>query len=560
MTGRIENAVRDVERHWVWALAGLLLLAGGLWMFMGRGLSFRYDDWNFVVNDYGGGVHSLLKAHVGNISIFPIGDYKILFHLVGLDHYAVFRLQVVVLHLICGVLIFVLAARRIPHAPALLAAALILFLGAAWEDLLWGFQVGYLMSVTGGLATWVLLERSGRWNDIAAMLCLLVAAGSSSLGIAIMVGVAVELAWRGQGRRGWIVAVPAVLYALWYLGYGESQVTFNSLVNAPGYAADLAAAAFGGLVGRGLEWGRPIAVVAVLVLLRRLTRPLPVSPRLAGLLATGIALWVVTAVARSTISPPESSRYIYLGAIVIVLTGVELLQDVTITPRLTALAAPLVGYCAITGFTLLHIGADSFREWSNVVTAELGALELAAGYAPPEYQLDPVRAPDIFAGRYLHTVRAIGSSPADSPAKMLEADAEARAAADTVLLRLEAPGLRPLGNTQLSPLTPPPAITSLTLATQSRHAECVQLTPVDGGHMSSTLTLPRSGVLIRNEGADTVTLALKRFGESFVQLTSVVDPHSQGVLSPFPDSATARVPWQLQLSSASRISVCGLAG
>ncbi len=95
------------------------------------------------------------------------------------------------------------------------------------------------------------------------MVCLIVSAGSSSLGIPIMVGVAVELAWLRRWRAGWIVIVPAVLYVVWYLSYGESQITRNGLINAPGFAADLAAAAFGGLIGRGLDWGRPLALLGL---------------------------------------------------------------------------------------------------------------------------------------------------------------------------------------------------------------------------------------------------------------------------------------------------------
>ena len=206
--------------------------------------------------------------------------------------------------------------------------------------------------------------------------------------------------------------VPALLYAIWYLHYGESEITKNGLINAPGFAADLAAAAFGGLIGRGLEWGRPLALIGLLLILRRVASPTPMSARLAGLVATGLSLWAITAVARSTISQPEASRYVYLGAVVIVLIGVELLRDVTISPRATGLAALLVAFCAVTGLTLLHAGATGLRATSRTVTAELGALELAATRAPANYRPDPQRAPQIEAGPYLHTVRAIGSSPA----------------------------------------------------------------------------------------------------------------------------------------------------
>jgi hypothetical protein len=552
--GLLERTVEAVERHSVWALAGLLVLSGAVVMYMGRGLSFYYDEWEWLLHDYGGGIQLMLHDHAGNISFFPAAIYKVLFRVVGFNHYAVFRLDVVILNLICGALIYVMAARRIPRVPALLAAALILFLGSAWEDLLWGFQVGYLLSVASGLATLALLERSGRRNDIAAMLCLVVAAGSSSLGVPIMVGVGVELA--RQRRRAWIVLVPAALYVLWYLSYGVSQITQNGVLDTPSYSTDLAASAFGGLVGRGLEWGRPLALVGLLAVVRHLTRPFAVSARLASLLAAVLTLWIITGLARSTLGAPESSRYIYLGAVLIVLIGVELLRGVTITPRMSAIATPIVILCAFTSLTVMHTGALGLRTTSKTVIAQLGALELARAYAPPSYRPNPEKAPPVYAGLYLHAVRSIGSSPADTPAEILASEPPARAAADAVLLALEAPSLRPLGRARLSPLAPAPTITSLNQGTRSQQAECVQLRPLAGGPMTSTLNVPSDGVVIRNEGSAPAALALRRFGATFDPLPDSAASHSENVLSLPADAA--QIPWQLQLVSATRLSVCGL--
>jgi len=552
----LERAIAATERRWRWALAALMLLDALLLLYMGRGLTFFYDEWEFIARDYGGGIHVLLTAHGGNISIFPVASYKILFHLVGLHHYAVYRLVVVVLHLLSAGLVFVLAARRIPRVPALLATALVLFLGAAWEDLLWAFQVGYMLSIAGGLATWVLLERDDRRGDVAAMLCLTVAAGSSSLGIALMVGVAVELAWRRQWRRGFLVAVPAALYVLWYLTHGESQVTRESLINTPGYVADLMAAAVGGLVGRGLDWGRPLALVGLLVLVRRLARPLPVSARLAGLLATGLALWTVTALARSTISPPESSRYIYLGAVVIVLVGVELLRGVALGPRAVGLAAALTAYAALTGLTLMHAGATGLRKTSQIVTAELGALELAAAHAPPGYQPDPVKAPPVMAGSYLHTVRAIGSSPADTPAEIAAADSTSRAAADGVLVALEAPTATPLATATPSPGAPTPSVIAASGANVTGHGPCLEIAPSPASTVQ--VAVPAGGVAIFNHGRAPAALALRRFGDPYIPLAAPVAPGHASALHPAADASP--VPWRLQLSGAGGVSVCGLAG
>ncbi len=545
--------MRFAERWWRWILAVIMALDAALLLYMGRGLTFFYDEWNFVTGDYGGGLHSILLGHVGNISIFPILVYKVLFHIAGLNHYAVYRIVLIALHLLAVGLIFVLAAERIGHAPALLAAALILFLGAAWEDLLWPFQIGYLLSITGGLGAWWLVQRRGRWHDLAALACVLLAAGSSSLGIAVMIGLAVELAWERDWRRGWIVAVPAALYLLWYLRYGEGQVTRDGLINTPGFAMDLMASAFGALIGRALEWGRPLAVLGVAMLALRLARPGPISPRLAGLLAAAAALWVMTGAARSTISAPETSRYVYLGAVLIVLIGAELLDGVVIGPRAWVVAGILVVVAAVTGLTIMRDGADGLRGDSRAVAAELGALQVAAAYAPPGYQPDPLRAPQILAGPYLHTVRAIGSSPADPPSKMAAADPGTRALADDVLIALEDPTVMPGGTAQPAPASPVPLL-ALSGGSRSARDGCLELVPAAAASMSATLQVGGAGIVVRNLGSAPASVAYRRFGEEFHPVQPALVPGAQGLLSVDPDGLS--VPWQAQLTSPSALLVC----
>jgi hypothetical protein len=533
-----------------------MLLDAALLLYMGRGLTFFYDDWNFVTQDFGGGIHSLLLPHVGNISVFPIAVYKVLFHLVGLNHYVVYRLAVIALHLLSAGLIFMLAARRIPRVPALLATTLILFLGAAWEDLLWSFQVGYMLSIAGGLAAWVLLEREDRLGDLAAMGCLVVAAGSSSLGIPVTVGIAVELAWQRQWRRGWLVAIPAVLYLMWYLGYGESQVTGESLTHAPGFVEDLAAAAFGGLIGRSLEWGRPLALLGVVLVVRRLMRTLPITPRLAGLLATALSLWIVTAAARSTISVPETSRYVYFGAVLIVLVGVELLREVTITARAATLVAPLVAFAAVTGLTVMVAGSRGLRETSKVVRAELGALELAAAYAPPGYQPDAQRAPQITAGPYLHTVRAIGSSPADTPAEIIASEPVSRAAADSLLLTLEPPRLRSLRAVRTLPASPAPEVAGLTAEQQTQSGSCLRFRPVGTGASVALRVRPGTQLLLQAARGPAVKVALHRFAEALTAHAIGPLAGASSAMLSFPLDRAVTHPWYVTLSAVQSTEVC----
>jgi len=551
-----EDVVAAIERRWPWVLGGMMLVEAIVLLYMGRGLTFYFDEWDFVQNDYGGGLHSLLVAHVGNISVLPAAVYKVLYHLAGLNHYAIYRLAVIVLHLLAAGLVFVPAARRIPRFPALLACALVLFLGAAWEDLLWPFQIGYMLSIVGGLGAWVALDGDGHGADVLAMLCVVLATGSSSLGLAVIVGVAVELAWQRQWRRGWIVLVPAAIYLLWYLGYGESQVTRNALINAPGFAADLAAAAFGGLFGRGLDWGRPLAVVGVALLALELSQRRYVSPRLAGLLASAVALWTITAAARSTISAPETSRYVYMGAVLIVLVAVELIRTVAIPARASLMASAVVAVAAVTGLTVLHAGSGGLRATSQVLKAELAALEVAGRYTPPTYRPDPQRAPQIVAASYLHSVRSIGSSPAESRDGLSAAEPAARAAADQVLLALEPPRLAPAAQSASAALAPAPELEGLLGGVAAQQAQCISFQPAAARTLTAQLTPPAGGAVVTDRGGGPVALGLKRYGDGYVPVAAAVAPRTaESVRLP---ADGAGVPWRMQMSSSSPFVVCGL--
>ncbi len=549
------RAVGWLQRRATWIFVALLAVDVVLLLHFARGTTFFYDDWDFVLNDYGGGIHTLLLAHVGNISILPVAVYKVLFHVVGLNHYVVFRAIVIVLHLISVTLVYVLARRRAQPLTALLAASLIVFLGAAWEDLLWGFQIGYMLSITGGVAAWTLLDDPRRRNDVLASLCLIVSATSSSLGIAFLIGVSAELAWRRDLRRLWIPAAPALIYLIWYAGHGESQITEASLIAAPAYASELVADAFAALVGHPLDWGRPLAVIAALALLGWLGGRSTASARLVGLIATGLSLWIITAVSRSTISGAETSRYTYLGAVVIVLTLVELVRTRSFSPRATLAACTLVIWFVLCGLTLMNTGAVNLRSISDALKAKLGALELAAAHAPPQYEPDPQRAPQLTAGPYLHTVHSIGSSPADTTKQILAGDPLARHSADQVLVALYAPYITAAAPTRPSPLAPAPAVVFLSGGSVVQRGPCLNVTPAANVAATVIVTLPGGAAQLRDLGGTGAAIGLRRFGEAIVALPEMPAHSSRIVALP---ADAAGVPWQLQLASTSPTQLCGL--
>ena len=155
-------AIRSVaagERLVLAVFAFLVVVAFVLLYRKGLGTTFYYDEWNFVMNRREWDVETFLRAHNEHLSLLPVLIFKLLFVTVGLDSYGVYRALLLLLHVVCVVLVYVLARERVEPPLALGVAAVILFLGAAWNDLLVPFQISFLLSVAAGLGMLIALER-----------------------------------------------------------------------------------------------------------------------------------------------------------------------------------------------------------------------------------------------------------------------------------------------------------------------------------------------------------------------------------------------------------------
>jgi hypothetical protein len=273
-----------------------MLVVGVLLMYMARGTTFYYDEWTYIVSKFGGGIQSFLEPHNEHFSLIPIAIYKLMFHIVGMRDYPLYRLIVVVMHLVCVALVYDIARRRIGAWPALVAAVSILFLFTAWQNLLWAFQMSFVGSVMGGLAAWALIDRDTRRCDIGAGVALGVALSCSGLGIPFVPGIAAELAWQRRWRRLWLVAIPLALYVVWYTQYGVNMVTSNSVIQSPQWILEMFAAGVGALAGRDTDWGVPLSVLLLALAAKRVVAVERLSPRLIGASITGLAYVALTGI------------------------------------------------------------------------------------------------------------------------------------------------------------------------------------------------------------------------------------------------------------------------
>jgi hypothetical protein len=555
-----------------WVVFGVLLLAaGGFLLYETRGTTFWVDEWTWILDRRGSDIDTFLNPHNEHLSLIPVAIYKLMFATVGLEHYGPYRATVVVAHLGAAGLVFVYASRRVGSVLALCATALLLFLGPAWQNILWPFQIGWLISLAAGVGALLALDRADRRGDVTACMLIAVALASSGLGVAITIGLVVELAFgRRRWRDMWIVAVPLVPYAIWWLAYRPAGLVKGNVDRAFQFATESAAgtiSALMGLAGSGvpkgvdaLQWGRPLAVVAVVGLLWMLARYARIPPRVLGLLAILVAFWVLTGLRRAMLQEPDASRYLYVGALFVVLLLAELARGVSLTRRVALLIVVVTGAAVLSNAGTLRDGGRYLRDQARVARANLGALELSRDDVGPRYIARGFPGyPFIYllAGPYFEAADDWGT-PAFSPAELASAPENARLNADGELVRIHRIGLR------ASPSHPPlgtrAEVTSVVSGRVSEQGPCVAFRPagVRSQHAAPGLevTIPRAGIAVRTDGG-MATVGVRRFAAGFSEPLRDSIARSEWATLQIP-ADSARHPWRARITAQDRVSVCGL--
>jgi len=423
---RIGGALRDRLPELVLALGMFVCVA--LLLYLGRGRTFFFDEWSFVVDRSAGGpingLDVLMVPHNEHWAALPIGFYRLCFELFGLDTTVPFRLATALLNAACAALVFVLARPRIGAWAALLPAFAVMFMGAANENLLWGFQIGFVGAIAAGLVALVALERGTRRGDVVACVALIASVMSQGTWVALWVCAAVVIALQRQWRRAWIVVIPAVVYGIWHVVYSNGAKHGSHTLDAPSWALDAAASTISGFFGDASNaYGHAGLVLVGALIVWHLTRQPPASPRFWGLLIGMAAFWLVVGQGRAGIISPNASRYIGASSFLVALIFVEIASRIDLGRREVLIGAVIVAIGIAAGLPELRDQARFYRGSSAEISAQLAALELLGeNRVPRDLVFDSARAPALSAGSYLAAVRLNGSSPAMS-ATQLAADA-----------------------------------------------------------------------------------------------------------------------------------------
>jgi hypothetical protein len=436
-------------------LLGLALATAGVaTLVLASQMTFLADTWEFLINRRDPTLDTLLQPHNEHLVLIPVAITQLCLRVFGMSSAMPEYVVLTVLLLTTAALLYVYVKRRVGPWPALFAAVLILSLGPAWEVLLWPFEITFVGPVLFGLATLLALEREDRRGDLAACAFLVLSLGFSSLGIPFVVAAAVAIF---QGRRGdrlgraYVVATPLVLYAAWYLGWGheaETHVSLHNLLASPGFVADEITFAAGSLFefrsnplgGPGDPlWGRVVLLVLVVAVGYRLWRKPGLSPGLWPVAAAAMTSWFLTALNDSAGRDPSASRYLYAGAIFLLMILANLLKDVRWSRRALIVAALVTLASVGTSLSVLKFGRDVLRRQSELTRADLGAIEIGRRTVDPAFQLNPDVAGtptliDVFAGPYLSAVDEYGS-PAYSVAELAAAPEKGRRQGDVALAK-----------------------------------------------------------------------------------------------------------------------------
>ena len=565
--GRLRRAARLEPDTLAWIALALLLLVATRFLYVEtRGATFWFDEWQWVLERRGNDLDAFLEPHNGHLSLVPVAFYRLLLGIFGLDVYGPYRLIVIGAHLICVMLVFLYARPRVGGFGALLAAGLILFLGPAWNDILWPFQVGWLISLGACLAALLTLDRGDRVGDLSASALLGLALASSGLGVAIALGLAVDVLWgRRRWRYAWIIAAPLVLYGLWWLFYQDTTL-WGRLIDVPGVVADSAAASISAVLGVGgdtvpreqgtlLKWGRPLAALASVLFIWRVVRLGRVPPRVLALLTVLVSFWAATELSSGGFSTAYESRYLYVGGLFLVLIAVDLARGASLSWRAALLLAAATLAAVAANIGILRDGGEFVRQQGQITRAVLGAVELGRPVVRPGYVVRGLPGHPfvtVNAGSYFAAAREDGT-PAATPTELATRPWYARLAADQELIRIRKIALQrpPEG---LSPGRTP-AVDVVRGGTLARGGACVRLRGTGAPNTLLQTTVPSSGLRLTAEGGP-AEVSVRRFADSFERVGRLA-PSTPALLQIPPDRASTA--WHVQVEPTERAIVCGLA-
>jgi hypothetical protein len=551
MRARLVAGVRGEGDLAVVFLAAAAALSGVILIDLLSGLTFITDDWELLLNRRGSSIGDFLDPFHEHVVLAPVLIYRLLLAVFGMDSALPFQVVAISVFILSSVLLFVHLRPRVGAWAALLGAILILFLGAAFEDLLFPFQVGYFGSISAGLGMLIALDRDDRRGDRIACVLLAVSMAFSSLGLCFLAGALVDLTLSRRPRRGrlYVALLPLELWVIWWLGWGhtaESAFSLAKLDGVPEYVFDAAGAGITSLLGLAtgdgsepdqpnLVYGQILLVAGIGLAILRLPGTSGFPRGLAIMLAIALSFWVLTALNKTPERLPTSSRYQFPSAVFLLLIAAELLRGVRIGRTALVAAVAVTVAAAWGGMSLLRDEYDD--RWlpsSDSLLASLAGIELARGNVDPAFRVNFISV-EVTPRTYFSAIDEHGSPAYDEEDLAARPEID-RATADGAMAA--ALGLR------LEPAAPGAA------------SGCRLLGGPSG---AGSLALDPGSFRLLNRGRVDAEVLIGRFSDGFPVGLGGLPPGGSGAALEIPSDRSNR-PWRLGLGGGGGVRVCATAG
>ena len=384
------------------------LVSGIFVLYLGRSLTFWYDEWRSITFD--GGPLDFLRPVNEHWSTLPLLLYRATFNAVELHSYMPYLVQVIVLHLVAVAGAYVLMRGRVGRMTATLLALPLLLLGAGAENLYWAFQTGFVGSVAFGVWALVLVERDDRRGHVLASALLVASLMSSGIGLFFVAAVGARTLADRMYRACAVAAAPsAVAYLLWFAAFGHDAVGESREIAGPASVARFVFRSVGfateSMVGlHRAPTGRAVGVAIFLILCMIVVRQLVRGRRqglAVGCLVGMTSMYTGIGVARAELEPDYTtrSRYVYIAAFFLVLCIADLLRHGASTrtspssrARLAALAAGglLLAWVVVVNIGSLFTVRTQFQFQADVTRAiiQLAVEHEGEAWLDPDAGLD----------------------------------------------------------------------------------------------------------------------------------------------------------------------------
>jgi hypothetical protein len=400
----------------------MALIASLAILWLSRGFNFYFDEWTFILTAPDWSWTTYLEPHNEHPAILPRLIYAVLLSTVGLRSYLPYMAVLLVLHAASAWLLFELVRRRAGDLLGVAAPALLLVLGAGWENLLWAFQMTFVGAVALGLGA--LLAMETRRTGLAVAL-LAGAIMFSGIGLFFGVAVVVRLGLTPERRKELLWLAPVVVaFGVWYLAFGRTGLppnpppTAGNIALLPAYVAWGLGSAVAGIIGEG-GWVGLVLLVAASLAVGRAWRRQGMDPFALGVAAGLLALYVATGLTRAQLGYQQSGsgRYVYEGVIFWLLLLADAARDLPWRGTWRPASIACLFLACFSSAALLFSFAIAKTAQMQRENADLQALAAARGYSCLNLSgvADPLVMPQVASpALYYRAVDRYGSPLASS--------------------------------------------------------------------------------------------------------------------------------------------------